>query len=149
MVIEFQQEDDSERPHLSQLPDGSDRAKNGIVFEVRDGGDGVRKYVAFGDGTDANCLRKVWAAESAEHFIKPELMLRVYSEWEPSPNDRVFLADEFPHAQISFTFDGPDPTTKPGQAAQVAEVIKAKITSLVSDPPPAKRGWRRATRART
>jgi hypothetical protein len=121
-----------------QLSGGLDPSKNGVVFEIVEGGGNVRKYVTFGDLSDEDCLRNTWLKESQEHFIKPELVLRVYSEWEPSKRDRLFLAATFPHALVSFSFIRQHERSHPEP-----QPVKAKITTLEPAGPTPKPVWRR------
>ncbi|OWK45763.1 hypothetical protein [Fimbriiglobus ruber] len=53
-------------------------------------------------------LRKVWGELAAGFDLRPANVRRVYSQWEPTPEDRAFLASEFPPAvRVSYSFRRP------------------------------------------
>jgi hypothetical protein len=72
-----------------------DAAANVVVFEVEVEG---RLETRTGQGpTRAGaCIRQVWTDLSAKEPLRRERVRRIYSEWEPSAEDRAFLEATFP-----------------------------------------------------
>lgn len=56
----------------------------------------------------ADGLRKVWSELAVGFNLHSKDVRRVYSQWEPTPDDRAFLATEFPRAvKLSYSFPRP------------------------------------------
>ncbi|MEO1444100.1 MAG: hypothetical protein AAFV33_27140 [Chloroflexota bacterium] len=83
-----------------------DPTKNMIVFRYRT----WRKAdTAIGEALTRtpNGVQKVWEQVSAEHSLKPRSVQEIYTEWEPSDEDKTFLDATFPGVKVSFSFERP------------------------------------------
>jgi hypothetical protein len=85
----------------------TDSGVNVVVFEVLIG---RRLQRPFGECSTraVDGLRKVWGELAAGFNLRPAGVRRVYSQWEPTPDDRAFLATEFPtKVKGSYSFRRP------------------------------------------
>jgi hypothetical protein len=85
----------------------TDSSVNVVLFEVLIG---RRLEKLFGEGATraADCIRTVWEEVATDFGARSADVRRVYSQWEPTPGDRTFLAAEFPPTVLlSFSFRRP------------------------------------------
>src|SRR5687767_10429554 len=54
-------------------------------------------------------IRGAWLAAQGRTRAQPSQVRRIYSEWEPGPEDQAFLAETFPKAEVSYSFSRPGP----------------------------------------
>jgi hypothetical protein len=84
----------------------TDPSVNVVVFEVKIG---RRLERPLGECSTraADGIRTVWG-ELAADGLRAADVRRVYSQWEPTPDDRAFLASEFPAGvRVSYSFRRP------------------------------------------
>jgi len=80
---------------------------NVVVFEAEHEGK-LDRFVGRAPTRADDCLRQVWSELSAKHGLRPETVKRIYSEWEPSPQDKAFLGSTFPEqTEVTFSFQRP------------------------------------------
>jgi hypothetical protein len=80
---------------------------NVVVFEVLIGRR-LEKLQGEGSTKAVDGIRQVWSELVAGFGVRPADVRRVYAQWEPTPDDRAFLAAEFPPAvKVSFSFRRP------------------------------------------
>jgi hypothetical protein len=85
----------------------TDSSVNVIVFEVLIGRR-LEKLLGEGPTKAADGIRRVWGELAAEYGLCPSDVRRVYIQWEPTLDDRAFLAAEFPTAvKVSYSFRRP------------------------------------------
>jgi hypothetical protein len=96
------------QPRLSrQGPMNVNPSVNVVVFEVQVEGH-VERFTGQASTRAADCIRQVWAALNAKRPLSPSGVGRIYSEWEPSPEDKAFLDATFPdQCQVTFSFPRP------------------------------------------
>jgi hypothetical protein len=101
---------------------------NVVVFEIERQG-GLMRITGTGPTRSANCIQTIWAAFQQDPEIKHDLqgdkVRRVYSEWEPSPDDLQFLTSTFPSAKITCSFERPPEGQWDRAMKQVTEIIGA------------------------
>lgn len=80
---------------------------NVVVFEVEHQGK-LDKFVGQGPTRADDCVRQVWLELSAREGLRAEGVKRIYSEWEPSEQDKAFLDATFPaEVEVMFSFARP------------------------------------------
>jgi hypothetical protein len=80
---------------------------NVVLFEV-EVGRRLEKVLGECSTRDAGGLRKVWGELAAGWNLRPAAVRRVYCQWEPTPDDRAFLAAVFPPAvRVNYSFRRP------------------------------------------
>lgn len=85
----------------------SDPSVNVVVFQVLTD-TGTRELVGQGPTRAADGVRQAWARVREQHDARAEDVRQVYSEWEPSPEDKAFLDATFPpNVEVSFSFRRP------------------------------------------
>jgi hypothetical protein len=93
----------------------TDSSENVVVFEVLIGRR-LQKLLGEGSTTAVDCIRRVWDELTSAFGLRPEGVRRVYSQWEPTPEDRAFIAAEFPPSvKVTYSFRRP-PVHDWGQA---------------------------------
>jgi hypothetical protein len=94
----------------------TDRSVNVVVIEVLLGRR-LEKLLGEGPTKAADGIRRVWGQLAKEYDLKPEDIRRVYVQWEPSPEDRAFLATEFPAGvKVCYSFPRPHARRDWGEA---------------------------------
>jgi hypothetical protein len=84
-----------------------DPSVNLVVFEVRRGLK-LDKHVGEGRTRDPHCISAVWSSLQRELGLKTGKVRRVYSEWQPSPEDAAFLKGQFPaDLEVTYSFERP------------------------------------------
>jgi hypothetical protein len=122
----------------------TDSSVNVVVFEVLIGRR-LEKLLGEGPTKAADGIRRVWGDVSAGFGVRPADVRRVYTQWEPTPDDRAFLADEFPPAvRVSFSFRRPPARRNWGEATPefgraVEEFERVYCAAAVE--PVARRPW--------
>jgi hypothetical protein len=114
---------------------------NVVVFEVQVG-DRLEKLVAEGPTRSADCVQRAWSIVGEMNGLLPTNVRRVYSEWQPSPEDLAFLEANFPLAAVSYSFKRP-PADKWDQAmAQAGRTIGRGVgQAAASNSRSAKKWW--------
>jgi hypothetical protein len=85
----------------------ADPSVNVVVFEVALHGR-LERLVGDGATRSNNCIQMVWNKLAAEHGARADAVRRVYSEWEPSAEDKQFMDATFP-AEVDVTYSFPRP----------------------------------------
>jgi hypothetical protein len=86
---------------------GVNASVNVVVFEVEHQGK-LDKFVGQGPTRADDCVRQVWLELSAKNGLRAEGVKRVYSEWEPSEQDKAFLDATFAaEVEVLFSFARP------------------------------------------
>jgi hypothetical protein len=106
-----------------------DVSVNVVVFEVVRAGKS-EKLVGKGPTRAADCIQKIWTDLAAKHTLTPADIKQIYSEWEPSPEDKAFLDATFA-SDLPVSFSFARPTTEEGWelALQQAE---AKVREVAA-----------------
>jgi hypothetical protein len=117
-----------------------DPAVNVVVFEVvRDGES--QKLVGDGPVRAADCVRQVWLTVRQQSGARAEDVRQVYSEWEPSAEDKAFLDATFPpQTQVTYSFARPPDDGWEQALAEAARSIheamqKKAAEEMLSRPP--------------
>ena len=85
----------------------TDPSSNVVVFQLRRGRD---EHAAGSAPTIAeDCVRRAWDSARYQHGARPEDVVALHSEWEPSVADSYFIETTFPNAAVYYTFPRPDP----------------------------------------
>jgi hypothetical protein len=85
----------------------TDYGVNVVVFEVKVGRR-LEKVLGECSTRDADGIRSVWGELATAFNLRPAAVRRVYCQWEPTPDDRAFLAATFPRAvKVSYSFRRP------------------------------------------
>jgi hypothetical protein len=127
----------------------TDSSINVVIFEVLMGG---RREQLLGEAPTRakDGIRRVWNKLAADFDVQPTAVRRVYSQWEPTPEDRAFIAAEFSFAgKVSSSFRRPPGCREWGQptpefAQEVEEFEKWRFAGEVEK---AERGRSRSRRA--
>jgi hypothetical protein len=99
----------------------TDRSVNVVVIEVLLGRR-LEKILGESPTKAADGIRRVWDQLAREYDIKPADVRRVYAQWEPSPDDRTFLATEFPAGvKVCYSFPRPSARREWGEATREFE----------------------------
>src|SRR5262245_39881012 len=53
-------------------------------------------------------IERAWRLASAEKRIKATRVRRIFSEWQPSNGDSVFIRKTFTNVEVGFSFSRPD-----------------------------------------
>jgi hypothetical protein len=115
-----------------------DPSTNVVVIEVAINGR-LEKLVGSGPTRAENCVQSVWHALAAEHGAAPNAVRRVYSEWDPSADDKAFIDATFPD-NVEVTYSFPRPTASDwDQAMRAAEATIAKAGQKRTEPP--RKAW--------
>ena len=84
-----------------------DPSMNFVVFELSRGGKLTRLQGA-GPTRANDCVSRIWyEMQRASYGVQDQMVRRIYSEWQPSRDDLVFLAHHFPQAQVTYSFARP------------------------------------------
>jgi hypothetical protein len=101
----------------------TDPSSNVVVFQTRRGPD---ETVAGHAPTIAeDCVRQAWHAARHRHGARPEDVVALHSEWEPSTADSFFIERTFPNAAVYYTFPRPDPARWPEALAAARQQLEA------------------------
>jgi hypothetical protein len=85
----------------------TDPSSNVVVFQLWRGRD---VHAAGHAPTVAeDCVRQAWESARYQHDARPEDVVSLHSEWEPSVADSFFIETTFPNAAVYYTFPRPDP----------------------------------------
>jgi hypothetical protein len=85
----------------------TDPSVNVVVFEVLIG-HRLDSLLGEGPAGAADSIRRVWNGLVAWSGVHSSNVRRVYAQWEPTPDDRVFLDAEFPKGvRVSYSFRRP------------------------------------------
>jgi len=93
---------------------------NKVAFEVRIEGR-LQTLIGEAQTRSRNGVALSWAMASADSGAQPADVRQVYSEWEPSPEDTVFLETTFPRAAISYSFARPEADDEAGWETALRE----------------------------
>lgn len=85
----------------------TDPSSNVVVFRLSRGQD--ESVVGHGPTTAEDSVRQAWDLARRGRGARPEEVVALMSEWEPSDADRSFIARTFPNASVYCTFPRPDP----------------------------------------
>jgi hypothetical protein len=97
-----------------------DPTKNVVVFKVQKP---LRKEETVKGETltrDLNGVQKVWDEVSTAQSIKTRHVREIYSEWEPSDEDKAFLNEHFAGVKVSYSFERPTSDSEWEQAFAAA-----------------------------
>jgi hypothetical protein len=112
----------------------ADTSVNVVVFEVELEGR-LEQRVGQGRTRADDCIRQVWADLNAKEPLRPEGVQRIYSEWEPSAEDKAFLDATFSEqCQVTFSFKRPATTAGWDEATrQVEEQIRQATARRIAE----------------
>jgi hypothetical protein len=114
---------------------------NVVVFEVQVG-DRLEKLVAEGPTRSADCVQRAWSIVGEMNGVLAKDVRRVYSEWQPSPEDLAFLGANFPQAAVTYSFKRPRADKWDQAMAQAGRTIqRATEKEAPSNSRPAKKWW--------
>jgi hypothetical protein len=95
---------------------------NVVVLEVVEDGK-CRKLVGRGPTRDDRCVEAITLAILKAGAVTPDVVRRLYSEWEPTASDTSFLARTFPSAQLTYSFPRPSAGDWPRAFARARAII--------------------------
>ncbi|HEV2782808.1 MAG TPA: hypothetical protein VGX25_25740 [Actinophytocola sp.] len=84
----------------------TDPTRNVVVFQF---GQDDERAAADAPTMDDDCVRQAWAAVQRERGARPEDVVALLCEWEPSIVDGLFIERMFPAATVYYSFERPDP----------------------------------------
>jgi hypothetical protein len=98
-----------------------DVSNNVVVFRF-DAQGRAETRTGHGPARAADCIRQVWAGLCAKEPLNPMAVRHIYTEWEPSDEDKAFLDANFPQdCQVNFSFHRPTSEEGWAQAMKQAE----------------------------
>jgi hypothetical protein len=100
----------------------TDPTTNVVCVDVFEAGRS-RKLMGTGPTKAADCTAVILRGIVHAAGIAPSSVQRIYSEWEPTPSDRQFIATTFPGAGVTFSFKRPDGDEWEAAFAQVAQIM--------------------------
>ncbi|MPZ79862.1 MAG: hypothetical protein GEV28_05465 [Actinophytocola sp.] len=104
----------------------TDPSSNVVVFQLRRGRD---EHAAASAPTIADdCVRRAWDSARYRHHARPEDVVALHSEWEPSIADSFFIETTFPNAAVYYTFPRPDPDRWAEAFAAARDQLEAVAT---------------------
>jgi hypothetical protein len=113
----------------------ADPSANVVVFEVAVGGQ-LKKLVGNGPTRASDCVRQVWRTLSASNQLTPDTVRRLYSEWEPSDDDKAFISATFkPDLQVTFSFSRPPENGWDVAMREVGQTIATAVTKAKAKKP--------------
>src|SRR5262245_16292848 len=71
-----------------------DPARNVVVFDIA----GREPYISSGPTRADDCIQQIWTHAPTAVRSAAAKVARVYSEWEPSSADALFIQSTFPRA---------------------------------------------------
>ena len=83
-----------------------DPERNVVVLEAVEGAE-VRKLLGHGPTRDERCVEVILASILKASGVAPGAVTRLYSEWEPTASDAVYIARTLPTAQVTYSFSRP------------------------------------------
>jgi hypothetical protein len=85
----------------------TDAAVNVVVFHIEVEGR-LETRLGKAPTRDDDCIRQVWTDLRAKESLRPEGVRGIFSEWEPSAQDKAFLDATFPEqCKVHFSFRRP------------------------------------------
>jgi hypothetical protein len=84
----------------------TDPATNVVAFEF-EGRD--EPHIGSGPTRDDDCIQQVWSSAPDALRAAARAVTRVYSDWEPSKADGDFIRRTFPRAELTYSFERPEP----------------------------------------
>jgi hypothetical protein len=118
----------------------ADPSVNVVVFEIALAGR-LEKLVGDGPTRADDCVQRVWKALAVQHGAYPSDVRRIYSEWDPSPEDKAFIDATFPaELKVTYSFSRPAPDGWDQAMREVAATIESAAKRR-ADPPPQKSWW--------
>jgi hypothetical protein len=118
----------------------ADPSVNVVVFEVALRGR-LEKLIGDAPTRSSDCVQRVWQALAAAHGAHPGDVRRVYSEWEPSAEDKAFMDATFPaETAVTYSFPRPSPDGWDQAMRDVADTIE-KAGQRRTEPQPRKSWW--------
>ena len=109
---------------------------NMVVFEIRTAS-GLEKVMCEGPCRADDCLQQLWNALKRQRGIAGNDVTRIYSEWEPSNEDKVFVSQACPNAPLTYSFSRP---ARDGWERAIREA-KATIESALAKKAAPKKWW--------
>jgi hypothetical protein len=103
-----------------------DPTMNLVVFEVKHNNK-VERFTAQGATKDANCIKKAWESIRQQQSLQPTHVSQIYSEWQPSDEDKTFLEKTFDKAKVSYSFERPSDGNWEVAFAKVREIIEQSL----------------------
>lgn len=89
----------------------TDPASNVVVFQLSRGQD--QSVTGHGPTIADDSVRQAWDLARRACGARPEDVVALMSEWEPSAADHVFIERTFPGAEVYYTFPRPAPNRWP------------------------------------
>lgn len=111
--------------------------QNVVVFEVEAlergfwaklfGVGARRTVVGTAPARDEHCIANIWRDVAWQEDADASQVHEIYSEWEPSPSDRAFLASAFPPGtKVTFSFARPASESGWDEAFASAEQVRMR-----------------------
>ena len=82
----------------------TDMSENVLVFEIAVPDHDPVKALTHDRATSLKFVKDGWAAVRAQMKASEADVLRIYSEWEPSAEDKGFIRATFPEARLTWSF---------------------------------------------
>jgi hypothetical protein len=102
----------------------TDPSSNVVVFQTWRGED--ETFAGHAPTIAEDCVRQAWHAARHQHDARPEDVVALHSEWEPSTEDSFFIERTFPNAAVYYTFPRPDPARWPEALAAARRQMEAR-----------------------
>ncbi|HET6251685.1 MAG TPA: hypothetical protein VFE47_28630 [Tepidisphaeraceae bacterium] len=115
----------------------ADPTWNVVVFEVAVGRT-LDKLVGHAPTRSAQCVQTVWRELSQTNRVSPQAVQQLYSEWEPSAEDKAFIEATFnPQIRVTFSFARP----ADGNWDRALREAAQKIDKAVNTPVKSRKPW--------
>jgi hypothetical protein len=101
----------------------SDPSMNVVVFTIQR--QGKQENIVNEVSTQAlDGFKTAWGKAQQSHGARAEEVREIYSEWQPSEQDIVFIDEHFPNAKVSYSFDRPTDGNWEQAFARVQRIIE-------------------------
>jgi hypothetical protein len=105
----------------------TDPTRNTVVFAINRHGK-LDRVVGQGETKSDHCIQTVWESLRREHSLTARQVQEIYSEWEPSKADSLFLDHEFKAVKVSYSFQRPENGNWDEAFAQVRKIIEKSLS---------------------
>jgi hypothetical protein len=117
----------------------ADPSINVVVFEIAIDGR-LEKLIRDGPTRSANCVQLIWQALEEEYATHTRAVRRLYSEWDPSDEDKAFIRATFPaEVEVTYSFARPADNDWDRAMREVAATIEEVGEKQNARPP--RRSW--------
>jgi hypothetical protein len=77
-------------------------------------------------------IMMAWRAVQSKTGARPSQVRRIFSEWEPSAEDMVFISDTFPRAEVSYSFSRPSADGWEEAFQEVSRALQAEAAGQLA-----------------